>query len=303
MTCFSGLVIGLSFIFGCILLGLVGEIYYLFWWKRRITTSRQIQAHHTSYAKKLSHLFFWRKPNSPLIGKTPESAGSATNLASNGYETDPELGSANGNFLGKGFGEEGVESEIMRLHNLCGPPRFLFTIKEETREDLESDDGKSRGDRSRRGSRTRSLSDFLVAVETPNLTPLASPTLKAHPLDSYSHHGFNPLFESFTEAELNRLRSSPPPKFKFLRDAEEKLVRKLMEEAEKRGFKHGGYIQDSVVKAPPSEEKEGSFIQIIVGKNKEREAHPQQFPQYQSSASQVLPLSSSPSTFKLQTTS
>ncbi|KAL7204598.1 hypothetical protein ACSBR2_017636 [Camellia fascicularis] len=87
---------------------------------------------------------------------------------------------------------------------------------------------------------------------------------------------------------MNRLRSSPPPKFKFLRDAEEKLMRRLMEEAEKRSFK----IQEFVA----TEKRDGSFIRIIVGgKNRERELN-QQVPQSHSNASQVLPLASSPST-------
>ena len=64
-------------------------------------------------------------------------------------------------FLLKPIGEEGVESELMRLHNLACPPRFLSTIKEGTEENLESEDGKSR-----KGSRTRSLSDLTVAVDT-----------------------------------------------------------------------------------------------------------------------------------------
>ena len=75
--------------------------------------------------------------------------------------------------LHKPFGEEGtVESELMRLHNLAGPPRFLFPIKEETKEDLESED------RSRKGSRTRSLSDLMLTIDTPFLTPVASSPLK-----------------------------------------------------------------------------------------------------------------------------
>lgn len=41
---------------------------------------------------------------------------------------------------------------------------FFFTINGETKQDLESIDG-----RSRKGSRTRSLSDFLVSIETPPL--------------------------------------------------------------------------------------------------------------------------------------
>ncbi|XP_010497724.1 PREDICTED: uncharacterized protein LOC104775215, partial [Camelina sativa] len=115
--------------------------------------------------------------------------------------------------------------------------RFLFTIMEETKADLESEDGRSRlGSRSRR----RSLSDVPNDCTTPGFTPLASPrTLKpSSPLESYPHHGFNPLFESDGELEFNKFfrssSSSPPPKFKFLRDAEEKLRKRLIEEAKRR---------------------------------------------------------------------
>ncbi|GFZ18004.1 hypothetical protein Acr_26g0012730 [Actinidia rufa] len=140
--------------------GLVGELYYLLWWKKQFSsTSRGIEDHHhfPNYVKFVPNLFCWKKPNSTT--KTQQ----VTDPEANGSDPDPELGSAKEDLLCKGYGEEGVESELMRLHNLCGPPRFLFTISEETKEDLESDDG-----RSRKGSRTRSLSDCLL-VETPIL--------------------------------------------------------------------------------------------------------------------------------------
>ncbi|XP_052169987.1 uncharacterized protein LOC127786526 [Diospyros lotus] len=192
MESFSGLGIGLSLVFGCVLLGLVAELYYLLWWRRRIA-SGGIEAR---YSKERFHMFCWKKPISVGRGKPQQQpAHLATNPYASGIEPD---------LLQKGYDEEALDSELMRLHNLSGPPRFLFTINEETKEDLESDDGKSR-------ARSRSLSDFLLAVETPNLTPLASPKFR-------NHYGFNPLFESSAEAELNRLRSSPPPKFKFLRE-------------------------------------------------------------------------------------
>ncbi|KAL3518208.1 hypothetical protein ACH5RR_020797 [Cinchona calisaya] len=279
MGSFSGLGIGLSFVFGCIFLGLVAGLYYLLWWKKRTNNSREIEEdkeddHFSSsnlYAKEISsYLFFcWKKPNSI---DTQEFTASVKDTQVH----DLELGGGNGKDLQfKGFGDESVESELMRLHNLCGPPRFLFTIKEETKEDLESDDGKSR---SRKGSRTRSLSDIIIAVDnTTFLTPLPSPPIL---------HGFNPLFESITtEAEL---RSSPPPKFKFLRDAEEKLIRRLLvEEAEKRALKDGVSFQDSVIKPTPNgtvftEEMDSPFIALC-----------------HSTPSQVLPLASSPSTFRL----
>ncbi|XP_034688970.1 uncharacterized protein LOC117916873 [Vitis riparia] len=310
MASFSGLGICLSLVFGCLLLALVAELYYLLWWKKRIT-NREIEYDYSNYAKELFYIFCWKRP-APLSSSSTQQLSVRDPVPNGDDEQDPELGSGK-DLLLKAFGEEGVESELMRLHNLAGPPRFLFTIKEETKEDLESDDGKSKGDRSRTASRTRSLSDVLVAIDTPFLTPLASPPLKSptfNPLDCYSQHGFNPLFESSAESELKRLRSSPPPKFKFLRDAEEKLYRRLMEEAEKSGIKNGGFVQDSGVKAPTNiissmtpEERDGSFIRIIVGKNKERELHQERelhhhLPQYHSTPSQVLPLDSSPSTFR-----
>ncbi|XVF68736.1 hypothetical protein PTKIN_Ptkin11bG0025600 [Pterospermum kingtungense] len=300
MKSFSGLGVGLSLVFGCLLLAIVAELYYLLWWKKKRIASSEVEDDYSNYAKELVQLFCWKK--SASLHATTTTATSTNNnnhhdLAkdqdTNGVaEPDLELGLTK-DLLLRGFGEEGVESELMRLHNLAGPPRFLFTIKEETKEDLESEDGKSR-----RGSRTRSLSDLILTTDTPSfLSPLASPHL-----DSYHRHGFNPLYESSTGAELNKLRSSPPPKFKFLRDAEEKLLRRLMMlEAEKRVQRNnnGGSVQDSGVKAGATtilaEETEGSFLKFIVGKNRESL---QYLPQCPSSSSQVLPLPSSPSSFR-----
>lgn len=276
MGSLSGLGIGLSFVLGFILMGVVAELYYWLWWKKRIADSPSDGEDNS--IKDFSFLFCWKKPNSNQ---------EITNSVRNPQEQeDLELGSTK-DF--KGYGEEGVETELMRMHNLSGPPRFLFTIKEECKEDLESEDGKSRGDRSsRKGSRTRSLSHDLVfpvdGMGTPFLTPLSSPTVKIlNPLDSFN----NPLFESLSEAELNRLRSSPPPKFKFLLDAEDKFIRRtLMEENDKmRDQKYNnGKIQDF----GEDDEKDVSFVSFIDRRSLlvRDQIHNQ--------ASQVLPLPSSP---------
>ena len=303
MTAFSGLGLGLSLVFGCLLLALVAEVYYLLWWKKKRITDREIEDEYGNFAKEFFHLICWKRNSSSSLVNNDNNNNSAQESKDpsdlNGHEADLELGLGKDMLL-KSIGEEGVESELMRLHNL-GPPRFLFTIKEETKEDLESEDGKSRGDRSRKGSRTRSLSDLMVGVDTPFLTPLASPRLKSsplNPLDAYKHHGFNPLFESSTEAELTRLRSSPPPKFKFLRDAEEKLYRRLMEEAEKRASLNlisasdsGTQTKASMNSTVVAEEKDGSLFTFVVGNKNNNNHH---LPQYPSSSSQVLPLASSP---------
>ncbi|EXC10623.1 hypothetical protein L484_025204 [Morus notabilis] len=294
MTTLSGLGLGLGLVFGCLLLALVAELYYLLWWKKkRITDGSEIEEdEYGNFAKELFHFICWKRNAS----NDKDNKNDTSQRKRDPDEEDPELGcSGKDHVLLKpinGDHQEGVESELMRLHNMAGPPRFLFTIKEETKEDLESEDG-----RSRKGSRTRSLSDLTVAVETPFLTPLASPRLKSSPLknnnllDSYKHHGFNPLFESSTEDELNRLRSSPPPKFKFLRDAEEKLYRRLMEEAEKRASQNSAAVVTE-------DQKDGSLFTFMVGNNNNNSNKNHNLPQFPSSSSQVLPLASSPKAFK-----
>ncbi|KAK9127117.1 hypothetical protein Syun_015914 [Stephania yunnanensis] len=287
MRSLSSLGIGLSLVFGCLLLALVAEVYYLMWWKKKlIVNNRDIEADCTSPVREFLHIFCMKKCS---------SVSSAPLKPQNTDSQETQLSNSNKDVIFRPFEDESLEAELMRLHNLAGPPRFLFTIKEETKEDLESEDGKSVQSKSRKGSKSRSLSDILLNLETPFLTPMSSPPLPTPPLTPINSYGLNPLFESSsTEAELSRIRSSsPPPKFKFLRDAEEKLYKRLLiEEAQKKmGLKSVGSVNNSSMVAT---DEDGSFITIYVSKNKERE---HQF-QHHTCSSQVLPLSSSPSTIK-----
>ncbi|KAK7261460.1 hypothetical protein RIF29_27773 [Crotalaria pallida] len=230
-----------------------------------------------NYAKGLPYCGFLKTPFSLLhatktsgrVAKTSSSEAKINN------EQDLEIGV-------KSFGEESVESELMRLHNLAGPPRFLFTIQEETKEDLEAEDENSRN---RKGP---SLSELMLSIDT---TPL-------DPLDSYKHQGFNPLFEtSLAESEFNMFRSSsPPPKFKFMRDAEEKLYRRLIEENRRKALKNH-VVEDSPLNAKAATDKRvETFIRII--ENKEGKELQQYLPHFpSSSSSQVHPLESSPTSF------
>ncbi|GMG98249.1 hypothetical protein Nepgr_000089 [Nepenthes gracilis] len=295
-----GLGIALSLVFGGLLLALVAELYYLLRWKKIRTSGRSSEEDYTAQAEQLFCPFCWKKPSSINDQSNNDISTIPTNPDANSHDPDIEMGTSKDMLL-KAFGEDGVESEIMRLQNLAGPPRFLFTINEETKEDLESDDGKSKGDRSRKGSRTGSLSDLILAVEAPFLSPLSSPPLKAstalNPLHSYSRHGFNPLFESSLDAELNRLRASPPPKFKFLRDAEEKLYKRLLGEAEKSKVRNNGGCRlsdakgrslNSSMAAVGTDYRDGPSVKVFVGNSEAREIneyhHPQQ--KYHASSSQ-----------------
>ncbi|KAL1298505.1 hypothetical protein AAHE18_18G038000 [Arachis hypogaea] len=197
--------IALSLVFAFLLLAFAAQLFYFLWWRNHTRTPSSSSSSDIEMGQKSNNnnsdpskgLFhYW------VCWKVPRTVHATSGK--------PELGNNNNNNNG---GEEfqggSVESELMRLHNLAGPPRFLFTIKEETKEELECEDGKS-----------RSLSDLMCAIDTPCSLE------------------FNPLFESSSsssedESEFNRFRSSPPPKFKFLRDAEEKLYRRLVEEVER----------------------------------------------------------------------
>lgn len=312
MAASCGLGLVLSIVFGCLFLAFLAEVSYVFWWKRRRVASSSVadvpeEEDYTKYAKEFLQLICWKRPSSfqhPTNAKNSgANSANAKDLGANGHEMS-DLEAGNGKDLqSKSLGDqESVESELMRLHNLHGPPRFLFTIKEETREDLESEDGRSRGDRSRKGSRTRSLSDIILALDqTPFLTPLASPTVKSssslNPLEGYGKNGFNnPLYESSAEHEWARPWTSPPPKFKFLRDAEEKLCRRLKEEAAKRaGGQECGFAKPC---GGDADNKEGPLVRTIMGKNGEkREVIQNVIPHFPSSTSQVLPLASSPTAF------
>lgn len=63
MTAFSGLGIGLSFLFGCMVMGFAAELYYLLWVKKRISKGSNGDQY-TTYASELSSLFNWKKTNS-----------------------------------------------------------------------------------------------------------------------------------------------------------------------------------------------------------------------------------------------
>ncbi|XVE99546.1 hypothetical protein REPUB_Repub03eG0208600 [Reevesia pubescens] len=271
MKSLSSVGFGLSIVFGCLLLALVAEVYYLLWWKKRLT-SRDLENDYSNPARELFYMFCWKR------------SASMTHSALNPQEIRlSEEQQSNKDLLLKPFGHHqeenhGMENEPMRLQNLSGPPRFLFTIIEETKEDLESEEAKSKCDnKSRVGSRGRSLSDLLLTVETPYLTPLSSPPFFTPPLTPmeacYNHQGFNPLFESATDAEFNKIRSSPPPKFKFLQEAEEKLHRKKMLMEESVDSNNDGFGEENGDMTPPSkylkDEEDGSFITIIVDRNKE----------------------------------
>lgn len=308
MKALSGTGIAISLVSGFLFLALLAELYYLLCWKKKSASKRIL--HHqpeqeeeeeeiataTSPAKELLYLFCWKKPSS-LGSSTTTTALNPCEIycssSSSRRRADNNLvASDRSEDLLIQLGEEtSIDAELMRLHSLSGPPRFLFTIKEETKEELESEDGRSR----KSVSTGRSLSELLATTtETPYLTPISSPPFFT-PCNS---RGLNPLFESSKDDnEFSRMRSSSPlslsspssplPRFKFLRDAEEKLYRKILTEEALRVHRSS----TSPAASPPpmtttrgsEDHEDGSFITIIISKG-----------QQQPTPSQVNPLPSPP---------
>ncbi|XP_051180432.1 uncharacterized protein [Lolium perenne] len=234
----SRLGVGLTVVSALLLLALAAELYYLLVHKRRqrrrAAAISDAASSPSSSSRELLQLFCFKK--------TPA-------LASTTYAQEPRAGDAEADHEDDDDDDDGddtVEGQLMRLGSLVGPSRLLFTIKEETKEDLESADGRSRCGRS------RSLGDLLHCPETPFLTPASSP------LPPAMERSYNPLFES-PAASPTTIAKSPPPKLQFLKDAEEKLYRRALEEEAKRAARGSP--------SPVAGEEDGGYITIVVGKN------------------------------------
>ncbi|KAF7053449.1 hypothetical protein CFC21_061380 [Triticum aestivum] len=232
----SRLGVGLTVVSALLLLALAAELYYLLVHKRRQrrrAAAVSDAASSPSSSRELLQLFCFKKPPALASTYAQEPTQAVAEVVVDEDEDDDD---------------ETVEAQLMRLGSLVGPPRLLFTIKEETKEDLESEDGRSRCGRS------RSLGDLLHCSETPYLTPASSP------LPPAMEKSYNPLFES-PAASPAAVAASPPPKLQFLKDAEEKLYRRALAEEAKRA-------RGSPSPSPAAgEEDGGGYITIVVGKN------------------------------------
>ncbi|KAI4348155.1 hypothetical protein L6164_008913 [Bauhinia variegata] len=130
MKSLSSVGLGLSVVFGCLLLALVAEVYYLLWWKKRIT-NREIETDYSSPVKELFYMFCWKRPSS--LRQSALNPGEICNSMriTDTLVHDPDgqfQAQANKDFVFKPFGQDAMEEEYMRQHDLSGPPRFLFTI-------------------------------------------------------------------------------------------------------------------------------------------------------------------------------
>ncbi|CAL4982459.1 unnamed protein product [Urochloa decumbens] len=235
--------VGLAVVSALLLLALTAELYYIFVHKRRRAAAISDAASSpSSSSRELLQLFCFKKPPALASTYAVQQPPSAVAMAVGGVGV-----------AGEDDDDETVEAQLMRLGNVVGPTRMLFTIKEETREDLESDDGRSR--------RSRSLGELMhCCSETtpPFLTPRASPSPAA------MDNSYNPLFESPAASPGPGMAPSPPPKFQFLKDAEEKLYRRALAEEAMRARRSPSPQQPA---SPVARGEDGGYITIVVGKN------------------------------------
>lgn len=119
MAALGALGIGLSIVFGGFVLVLLAELYYVFVWKR-----------HSILSKRACRI------GTECSGERGNFAHEAALVGSfGGYSSS----SVDAEFVAKLFpmGPEAIGSDNMFMHGVFGDPRLLFTIKEETKEDME----------------------------------------------------------------------------------------------------------------------------------------------------------------------
>ncbi|EYU38694.1 hypothetical protein MIMGU_mgv1a026004mg [Erythranthe guttata] len=136
----SKLGIALAIIFAISLLALFAELFYVLWRRRvfrRQTNSVGVDgdeaSHHsssesTSSSSKELLYFFCVRPQFCLQRNSVTAADTGDDdLINSNQQSDMEV----------------IDIDLMKIQGMFGPPRFLFTIKEEEREDLDSPASKS----------------------------------------------------------------------------------------------------------------------------------------------------------------
>ncbi|KAL7092314.1 hypothetical protein ACP275_12G158500 [Erythranthe tilingii] len=137
----SKLGIALAIFFAISLLALFAELFYVLWRRRvfrRQTNTIGVDgdeaSHHsslesTSSSSKELLYFFCVRPQFCLQRNSVTAADSSRDddLINSNQQSDMEV----------------IDIDLMKIQGMFGPPRFLFTIKEEEREDLDSPASKS----------------------------------------------------------------------------------------------------------------------------------------------------------------
>ncbi|GFP82667.1 hypothetical protein PHJA_000409800 [Phtheirospermum japonicum] len=134
----------LIIIFAISLLALLAELFYVFW-RRRVFRRQaspvggggdeisQISSSESTFSsiapsKDLLYFLCVRPPQFRLERNSATANSEASDLNSDRQQSEMEVN---------------IDIDLLKIQGMFGPPRFLFTIKEEEREDLESPAEKS----------------------------------------------------------------------------------------------------------------------------------------------------------------
>lgn len=119
MAAVGGVAIALSVMFAALVVVLIAELFYVFYWKRRSGNGMRISSVDTERG---GFDFDFSRESTGLLGHYPNSA-----------TADPLM-------VAKLSSEIVGTNSGLYMQGVLGGPRLLFTIKEETKEDMESEE-------------------------------------------------------------------------------------------------------------------------------------------------------------------
>eukprot|EP00249_Psilotum_nudum_P008119 c21055_g2_i2 orf=575-1774(+) len=214
MSVLGPLGISLSVVFAGFILVLLAEIFFIFYNRRGQEMDRSIECglHRegeeqlnpiSAHSLELFSLFCWKRTprNDAFEGNiVAEELMAGSNGSCNSEVEETIVLTALGelqrsplmhsDLVAKLFPLQGdmEDEDLLTLGGLLGPPRLLFTIKEESKDDLDSEDGRSKNGRSRKTS--RASSEFLPQIDLGTITPLETPfvTPLSSPSSTATHH-------------------------------------------------------------------------------------------------------------------
>ncbi|KAK8937880.1 hypothetical protein KSP40_PGU011381 [Platanthera guangdongensis] len=169
MRTLSRLEMGLSCACGCLVVALMVALYWLFWWMKSSAISRGLlkACRNKPGREILLRFLLWKKNRASSSGSTVADPCSQICSSSVIITVDRHEESASGS------GGGGEEEECVKDNYLWGPPWVLFTIREETEEEMKSAEERSTST----GRRRALLAGFLEGC--PKSEAPASPKMKS----------------------------------------------------------------------------------------------------------------------------
>ncbi|KAG8374033.1 hypothetical protein BUALT_Bualt11G0088900 [Buddleja alternifolia] len=203
----------LAIIFAISLAALFAELFYILWRRRvfrrhsggsgdEISTNSSSESIFASVAASKELLYFL------CVRSHSRDSSIASNTAINDLDSNDQSDM------------EVIDIDLLTIQGMFGPPRFLFTIKEEEREDMESSAEKSLCEKELKkkkindddGDRDRvSLEECFKAVEDPSAAAAAAVEIEVDDATPFSTPCDSPLFFTPSSSPVQEVVSVPSP--------------------------------------------------------------------------------------------